>query len=118
MATNGNGNGIGGVVIDPDSEEISAAQPSVSAQDEVNFFEQGQLEYNLERHRQSLGKLGGFFGSGVTATTNIAGIVVVASLIGLGCTFFFTVVDPAGARTLLVGLISSALGYLFGSTRK
>lgn len=118
MAVNGNGNGIGNVIIDPASEEISSASTSVSAQQEQKFYDRGRLEYELEHHKQSLGKLGSIFGSGATATTNIAGIVVVACLFGLGVTFFATIADPAGARTLLVGLISSALGYMFGSAQK
>jgi hypothetical protein len=118
MSGNGNSNGIGNVVIDPSSEDISEGSTSVSAQQEQTFYDRGRLEYDLEHHRQSLGKLGGLFGSGATATTNIAGIVVVASLLGLGATFFVNIIDPAGARTLLVGLISSALGYLFGSAQK
>ena len=91
---------------------------TVSAQQEQKVYERGRLEYDLEHHKQSLGMLGGYFGSGATATTNIAAIVVIASLLGLGMTFFWVVIDPAGARTLLVGLISSALGFLFGSNSK
>lgn len=118
MSVNGNGNGIGNVIIDPASEEISSVPAAVSAQQEKKFYDRGQLEYDLEHHKQSLGTLGCYFGSGATATTNIAGVVVVASLLGLGVTFFYPVIDPAGARTLLIGLISSALGYLFGSASK
>lgn len=111
-------NGIGNVVIDPESEEISTAPAKVSAQQEQKFFDRGQREYDLEHHKQSLGTLGIYFGSGQAASTNIAGVLVVSSLIGLMITFAFPINDPTGARTLLVGLISSASGYLFGSNTK
>jgi hypothetical protein len=66
-----------------------------------------------------LGVLGKFFGSNSSAPTNIAGLVVAASLILFAVTLFVAIQDAAVVRTALLGLLSSALSFMFGaSTRK
>lgn len=66
-----------------------------------------------------LGMLGRFFGasSSLPGATNIAGLIAILAFIGV----FVSYVIPAGnadlpdIRKLLIGLVSSALAFIFGA---
>lgn len=115
---NNSGNGIGNAVIFPEAEANSNSPPNISAQQEEAFFKNAGQEYALRHNQQNLGALGKFFGANSTAPTNIAGFVVVAAVVLLGITFFVTVQDVADARKLLIGVLLSALSFIFGASSK
>jgi hypothetical protein len=108
-------------IIVPTAEQTPAANqnPLVTGQQEQASYEQAALEHRLRENGQNLGWLGKFFGSGPNAPTNIAGFVVVACLIGIFTTFLK---DPSAQtgelQKLLLGVLLTALGYLFGSNSK
>ncbi|KWC46623.1 hypothetical protein WL52_17560 [Burkholderia ubonensis] len=60
------------------------------------------------------------FGSNSSAPTNIVGLVVLASFIFIAISFFVPAssTDLGVIRTGLISLMSTAVGYIFGSTKK
>lgn len=113
-----NENGIGALVISPDAEPISNAASNVSGKQEQDFFTEGGRQYNLQHNQQNLGVLGKFFGANSAAPTNIAGVVVVASLLLIAITLVVTIPDAGIVRTMLVGVLSSALSFMFGASSR
>lgn len=114
--TNG---GIGSVRIDPAAEEISRQPAAVSAQQEVDYFEQGRARFLLEQNQQNLGVLGKFFGASSAAPTNIAGLVAVCSILLIVISFLMpSTPELVDARKWFFALITSALGFIFGAASK
>lgn len=119
-----NGNGVGGdigeVAINPEAEPRSTGQANLSAQAEENFYTESGVQYRLQHNQQNLGWLGKFFGANSTAPTNIAGFVIVCSLLLLLISLFMTAnPELADTRKFLGSVILSALSFIFGaSTRK
>jgi hypothetical protein len=112
--------GIGAARIDP-SAETTNLQPAngVTPQQEVDFYKRAGSEYRLAHNQQNLGWLGLAFGSSASAPTNIAGLVVVLCLLFYGLSFFATGSgELASARAGALGLVGTALGYIFGSASK
>lgn len=112
------GKEVGSFVIDPDAERGTGSS-SVTAQQEAEFYHDGGRQYKLLHNQQNLGYLGKLFGSNSSAPTNIAGFVIVFCLIILVVSFFFPanpeLVEP---RKWIVGLITSALSFIFGAASK
>lgn len=118
MAINNNGNGIGNAVIDPDAEAISSAPVQVTSQQENKFFEAGALQHKIDLQKLELGFLGQFFGSGAKAGTNIAGFTAGIAFLLVAVTFFKEMQEVGTIRSALTSIITSALGYIFGASRK
>lgn len=115
----GNIGGLEDLVIDPDAESVDERVSGVSAQQEVAFYDQAALKFRLEHNQQNLGFLGKFFGSNSSAPTNIAGFIIICSLVIL----FVSLFAPANAelvesRKWMIGLITSALSFVFGAASK
>jgi len=109
---------IGDAVIDPSAEAAGTAS-QVSATQEQKFFTDAGRQYALAHNGQNLGLLGKFFGANSTAPTNIAGFVVVTCLLFLGITLFMgSTPDISDVRKLLIGVLSSALAFIFRASSK
>lgn len=121
MAAGNGATPIGDVAITPEAEpHSSSAVAGVAAQAEANFYTQSGVHHWLQHNQQNLGWLGKFFGSNSAAPTNIAGFVIICSLV-LILVSFFTPANPeiSEVRKYLGSVILSALGFVFGaSTRK
>lgn len=113
-----NGNGIANVVIVPEAESNISGSSNVSAKQETDFYTNTGRQYDLQHNQQNLGLLGKFFGSNSAAPTNIAGLVVVASLILFAITLFVIIPDAGIVRAALLGSLSSALSYMFGASSR
>jgi len=114
----GNG-GIAALPIDPAAEPVQNRPAAITAQDETEFYRLAGAEERLRHNEQNLGFLGKFFGANSSAPTNIAGLVVIVSLIILLISLFFTGnTEMAEARKWLIGLITSALSFIFGAASK
>ncbi|WP_141667420.1 hypothetical protein [Burkholderia cepacia] len=111
---------IGNVRIDPAAEPTTApAAGSATPQDEAAFYKRSGDEYRLKHNQQNLGWLGIVFGSNSSAPTNIVGLVVLASFVFIAVSFFVPNSSDLGTiRTGLISLVSTAVGYIFGSTKK
>jgi len=116
-AQQGNG-GLGSLPIDAGAEPTATLPATVSGQEEVAFFKRSADEYELLHNQQNLGWLGKFFGANSSAPTNIAGFVIVCSLLILVGSLFSTNPEAAEARKWLIGLITSALSFIFGAASK
>ncbi len=111
--------GIGGASVDPSAEKVNRQPATVSAQQEKEFYQNSATEFSLQQGQQDLGWLGKFFGSSHHAPTNIAGFVAIASLLILVLSVFTTAnAELAEARKWLIGLITSALSFIFGAASK
>jgi hypothetical protein len=109
----------GAIVPTAELIDKSNQSPLVTGQQEQASYERAALEHRLRENGQNLGWLGKFFGSGPNAPTNIAGFVVVACLIGIFITAFKEQTLQIGElQKLLLGVLLTALGYLFGSNSK
>ena len=110
---------IGEVAINPGVETHTNGQANLAAQAEENFFtESGEL-YRLQHNGQNLGWLGKFFGSNSTAPTNIAGFVIICSLLLLLISLFLTAnPELADTRKFLGSVILSALSFIFGASSR
>lgn len=105
--------------IDPEAESRSSVVSPVSAKQENAFFERGAAEYQLAQNRLNLGWLGKFFGANSEAPTNIAGFVAVIALAVLVGSMFCQPSDEiSDLRKALLGLISTALAFIFGAASK
>lgn len=110
---------IGNVTIDPNAEPSNQGSVNGLAQQEQQFYRQGGEQYKLMQNQQDLGYLGKFFGANSSAPTNIAGFVIALSMITLIVTFAMTESPSlADGRKLLIGLISSAMAFIFGAASK
>ena len=110
---------IGGAVIDPSAEEISKAPAMVSAKQEVAFFDAAKAEHERQTNRQNLGQLGAFFGANSSTPTHIAGAIAFISFILLAITLGFPEAAPMRElRSGLMGIVGSAMGYIFGASSK
>lgn len=106
-------------MIDPTAEAGTGSTTNISAQQEMAFYTEGGRQYQLQHNQQNLGYLGKFFGANSSAPTNIAGFVIICSLIIL----FISLFVPGNAelvesRKWLIGLITSALSFVFGAATK
>lgn len=111
--------GIGSVLIDPGAEPHAQGPGTVSAQQEVDFYKQAAAQHQLLHNQQTLGYLGKFFGASSAAPTNIAGLVAICSLIVLVVSVFVpSNPELTEARKWLIGLITSALSFIFGAASK
>jgi hypothetical protein len=112
------GQSIGSVTIDPSAETVGLGS-TVSGQDEQAFFNRGKAEYSFKTAQANLGVLGRFFGASTSSpgATNIAGFIATLALLGVFATFFLPAenADLPDVRKLLLGLISSALAFIFGA---
>lgn len=107
----------GDVIIDPEAEPASGGPSRVSAQQESKFFHDGAAKHRLAQHAQELGWIGKFFGS-QAAATNIAGVILVLSCLGLLCTMFIATPEAGEVRKILGGTITTTLGFIFGAATK
>lgn len=108
---------IGAVPIDPKAEQ-NAPPAGATAQQEAAFYRRSGQQW-LAHNQQNLGLLGRVFGSSSAAPTNIAGTVVLCCLTLVGLTWFVKVEGDVGQlRTILIGLIGSALSFIFGAASK
>jgi hypothetical protein len=114
------GQDIGNARIDPAAEPNVPATGGVTPQQEVDFYKRGGKEYELAHNQQNLGLLGKLFGSNASAPTNIAGLIVVLSFVLYFGSFWIANQTPelTNTRTALLGLVGTALGYIFGSASK
>lgn len=109
---------IGVATISPGAEPRTDARATVSGQQEGQFFSKGRQEYLLEQNKLNMGWLGKFFGCGPSAASNIAGLIAILSLLAFVGTLLMPAPPPEGVRTLLMGLATTSLGYLFGASTK
>ena len=65
-----------------------------------------------------LGYLGQFFGAGAKAGTNIAGFIAGLAVLLLALTLFVEIQEVSTIRSGLISIITSAMGYIFGASRK
>ena len=115
--------GPGSFTIDPGAEPNGRdVQPIVTGKDESDFFRLAAARDALKHNEQNLGWLGKLFGSNGSnspAATNIAGLVVCASLLFLGLSWLLPhSAEIADFRKLMVGLVSTALAFIFGAATK
>lgn len=111
--------GIGSLLIDPEAERNLPSVPGVTPRQEDDFYARAGAEHRLEHNRQNLGVLGKFFGSNSSAPTNIAGFVVLVVLLIFLASFFLPIApDMPDLRKLLLGVVGSALGFIFGAASK
>lgn len=105
------------LVVDSDAESVAQAPSRVSSSQEQDFYELGGMQERLRHNQQNLGWFGKFFGNNSTAPTNLAGIVVVVCTLALVGTIFAEHVESRSeAQKILVGLLSSALAFIFGAS--
>lgn len=111
--------GVGTLVIDPAAEPGAASTSNYSAQREAEFYSDAGRQYQLLHNQQNLGYLGKLFGSNSSAPTNIAGFVILCSLVILLISLFVTGnAELVESRKWLIGLITSALSFVFGAASK
>lgn len=110
---------IGELVINPDAEAPAGGNSNLAARAEENFYTQSGIQFRLQHNQQNLGWLGKFFGANSTAPTNIAGFVIVCSLVLLLVSLFLpTNAELADTRKYLGSVILSALSFIFGAATK
>lgn len=111
---------IGSISVDPNAELVAPSPSRVTGQQEVDFYRQSGTQYDLLHNQQNLGFLGKFFGANSAAPTNIAGLVIFCSFAILVTSVFFAPANAelAEARQWLVGLITSAMSFIFGAATK
>lgn len=82
------------------------------------LFHQQKCRHEIAIKNMERGWLGKFFGMGTSTGINIAGLVCVLTL-GVLITSLFCEIegDVNTIRTALIGLIASALSYIFGASR-
>lgn len=119
-------------VIDPAAEKPAkaprvrnSASKQPTGKDEERFYQDSGEEYKLQHRQQDLGALGKFFGGSTSAPTNIAGFIAVVGVLALIISFLIRAntdsIDGqrlADAQKLLIGLITSALSFIFGAASK
>ncbi len=111
--------GIGTVLIDPGAEPNTQLPATVSAQQEVEFYKQTAAQYQLLHDQQTLGYLGKFFGASSAAPTNIAGLVALCSFLVVVVSVFLPAnPELTETRKWMIGLITTALGFIFGAASK
>lgn len=74
---------IAALQVDPEAEPIQANGSTVSAEQEIGFYRDAGIEYQLLQNQQNLGVVGKFIGAKSAGSTNIVVIVVVCSFIAL-----------------------------------
>lgn len=110
---------IGELVIDPDAEVQPGGKPNLAARAEEDFYTASGVQFRLQHNQQNLGWLGKFFGANSTAPTNIAGFVILCSLLLILISFFFqSNPELADTRKFLGSVILSALSFIFGAASK
>ncbi|WP_157384201.1 hypothetical protein [Burkholderia glumae] len=111
--------GIGDLPIDPSAVPSAPAPGGITPQQEQDFYKQSKAEYDLEHNKQNLGLLGKIFGSNSSAPTNIAGGTVLLCFLLYALSYCLTATpDLSNGRAGLLGLIGTALGYIFGAASK
>jgi hypothetical protein len=110
---------IGALVIDPAAEPITPVPSSITAQQENDFYKQTGTKFHLLHNQQNLGVLGKFFGSNSSAPTNIAGFVIICSFVVIvGSLFVSGNSELVESRKWFIGLITSAMSFIFGAASK
>jgi hypothetical protein len=105
--------------IDPLAEPTASGNSSISPLQEADFYKDTGLQYRLAHNGQNLGYLGKFFGANSSAPTNIAGFVILCSLFILFVSLFFpTNPEIVESRKWLIGLVTSAMSFVFGAATK
>lgn len=96
---------------------IQAEQTRPTPHHTEDIFEKHRHEAHIkDMERGWLGKL---FGMGTTTGTNIAGLVCLLTLAALIASLFLEIKgDTSTIRTALIGLIASALSYIFGASSR
>lgn len=110
--------GIGSLPIDPGVELIQTEAASISGKQEIEFFRQAGTQFHLSYNQQNLGWLGKFFGANSSASTNIAGVVIICSFLVIVFFAWENIVLQTKLADLFIGLIASALGFIFGAASK
>ena len=111
-----NGNSL---IVDSTVEDGDSSSATVSAQQEDQFFARGGAQFHLLQNQQNLGYLGKFFGANSVAPTNIAGFIIICSIVILAISLFVpSNTDLVEARKWLIGLITSAMSFVFGAASK
>lgn len=110
---------LGSLIIDPsvEDDQNSPSAPNISPKQEQKFYDQGRTEFLLRSNRQNLGHLGAFFGANA-APNNIAGLLVVFCVLFYGISFFSSSPEMPEARKVMIGLMTTCLGFLFGAASK
>lgn len=110
---------IGNAAIVPQAEPSHSGATNGLARQEQQFYQQSGEQYKLKQGQQDLGILGKFFGASLSAPMNIAGFVIVISMVALLVSLFTSDSETLTAgQERLVGLISSALAFIFGAATK
>lgn len=110
---------IGTFPIDPGTESIQPPSSTTLAQQESDFYKQTAAQFHLAFNQQNLGLLGKLFGSNSFAPTNIAGFVIICSFLALvGSLFAPGNTELVESRKWLIGLITSAMSFIFGAASK
>ncbi|PAT31842.1 hypothetical protein CLI92_09280 [Vandammella animalimorsus] len=82
-----------------------------------DIFEKHRHEAHLKN--MDRGWLGVVFGMGATTGINIAGLVCILTLVTLIVSLFVEIKgDASTMRAAMIGLISSALSYIFGAAKR
>lgn len=113
--------GLADFNVDPTAEQRTGGTSGVSGQEEEAFFRNAGEQFRLAHNQQNLGLLGKLFGANSTAPTNIAGFVIIVAFVMIVVTMFAgeKASELADLRNLLLGLIGSAMSFIFGAaTRK
>lgn len=111
--------GIGNAAINPGAEPLNQGPSTELARQEQQFYRQSGEQYKLMQNQQDLGYLGKFFGANSSAPTNIAGFVIAMSIIMLLISYVMPETSAlSDGRKLLVGLVSSAMSFIFGAASK
>ncbi|MES2041448.1 MAG: hypothetical protein V4495_26830 [Pseudomonadota bacterium] len=114
-----NSENIGLLPIDPNAEPVPSQPSAVSGQQETDFFKKAGTEFQLLHNQQNLGMLGKFFSANSSASTNIAGFVIICSFLILAASFLCSSnADLVESRKWLIGLITSAMSFIFGAASK
>lgn len=110
---------IGDLLIDPGAEPAQGHPPKVTGRQENDFYTRAGREYGLQENAQNLGTLGRLFGAPAFAPTNIAGIIALAMGVFFILSFFAPQnPDIVEGRKLALGMLSSALAFIFGAASK
>lgn len=111
--------GIGDAVIDPGAEPSFSRSGNGLANAEAESYDVAKLRHEMELAKHSGGYLGRLFGTGQSAATNIAGVVIVVCLIMVCMLALFGSGERAEDFTkVLIGVVLTALGYLFGASSR
>lgn len=99
------------------SEQPPKNQSAHNAETEY-LFEKHRSQHEVTIREMERGWLGKFFGMGGSTGINIAGLVCVLTFLLLALSLFIEIKgDVSTVRAALIGLIASALSYIFGASK-